>query len=345
MKKNKIEIEKRVDNKIITKRKHPTEELFIYNYSQKCQFDRLWDRYTMMCRGLIMDNEGNIVARPFKKFFNYGEIEDQKLPNGNFRVYDKMDGSLGICFYYNSKWLIATRGSFESEQAIKSNELLMKYDTSQLDKKKTYLFEIIYPENRIVIDYRKTEDIFLLAVIDTKTGSEEDIYNYRSEFKLVKEIKGVDDFTKLTSVPKDNLEGFVIVWEDGFRIKMKFEEYVRLHRLITGINERKIWDILRNEESIDELLERVPDEFYKWTKDIKEKLEKRFCNLRDEAKVIKREAEKLSTRKEQALFIFKQKNGKKLSGVVFNMLDNKDWKSGIWKIIKPKIEKSFKVIT
>lgn len=344
MKINKIEIEKRINDKIIIKRKHPTEELFIYNYSQKCQFDRLWDEHTSMCRGLIADSEGNIIARPFRKFFNHGEIENQELPNGEFRVYDKMDGSLLICFHYNSKWSVATRGSFESEQAIKGAEFLNKYNLEGLDTTKTYLFEVIYKNNRIVIDYKQTEDIFLLAIIDTETGNEENIYDYRSEFKLVEEIKGVNDFTKLTSVPKDNSEGFVIVWENGFRIKMKFEEYVRLHKLITGINERRIWDILRNEESIDELLERVPDEFYKWVKDVKEKLEKRFCNLRDNAKIIKREAEKLPTRKEQAFFIFKQKDGKKLSGVVFNMLDNKKWKSGIWKLIKPDIEISFKII-
>ena len=75
-----------------------------------------------MCRGLITDNEGNIVARTWGKFFN---LEEKKhTPTDDFDVYAKLDGSLGILFYYQNQWVMATRGSFTSDQAIKGFEML-----------------------------------------------------------------------------------------------------------------------------------------------------------------------------------------------------------------------------
>jgi len=341
---NWIKIEELIEQKYITKRKHPTEDIWVLNYTNKCQFDKNWCDETEICRGLIVDKDNNILARPFRKFFNYEEDIEVKLPDGDFKIYEKQDGSLGIFFFYNGKWILSTRGSFESEQAKKGTEMFQKEldKFSSLDKTKTYIFEIIYPENKIIVDYEKKEMLILLAVIDTKTGEELEIDKF--DFDYTKEVKGVKDFTTLTNIPKDNSEGFVIKWSNGFRLKMKYAEYTRLHKLLSGINERRIWDILRNGESLDEILDRVPDEFYNWTKEVKEKIEKRFCNLRDKAKDVKRDAEKLSTRKEQALFILKNKEGKMLAGAVFKMLDNKDWKDDIWKLIKPKSEKSFKVI-
>lgn len=55
--------------------------------------------------------------------------------------------SLGILFNYNNEWIISTRGSFESEQAIHATEILnTKYKDviPNLNKELTYLFEIIY---------------------------------------------------------------------------------------------------------------------------------------------------------------------------------------------------------
>ena len=120
-----------VDMGSVVMQNHPTLPISIYNYSRECQYKGLWDDITMNCRGLILDIEGNVIAKPFPKFFNYEEhiAENSKLPpipNETFEVYEKMDGSLGIIFHYEGEWLIATRGSFTSEQAIKGKEMLVR---------------------------------------------------------------------------------------------------------------------------------------------------------------------------------------------------------------------------
>jgi hypothetical protein len=129
---------------LLHKQTHPTLDLTIWNYSPKVQYERLWDDITLQCRGLVTNSKGEIVARPFKKFFNYEEHKPEDLPNEEFEVYEKMDGSLGILFYYENEWILATRGSFTSEQSIKGTEMLKKYPLEKLDINNTYLFEIIY---------------------------------------------------------------------------------------------------------------------------------------------------------------------------------------------------------
>ena len=127
---------------LVYKQVHPTLPLTIWNYTEKVRYEGLWDEITLQTRGLVTDNEGNVVARPFKKFFN---IEEGKFePTEEFEVYEKMDGSLGIVFWYQGQWVVATRGSFTSDQAIKAKELLKKYNTDIMFRHLTYCFEIIY---------------------------------------------------------------------------------------------------------------------------------------------------------------------------------------------------------
>jgi tRNA splicing ligase len=127
---------------LLYKQTHPTLPLTIWNYTPAVQYGEKWDEVTLQCRGLVTDTEGNVVARPFKKFFNLEE--NKHTPTSDFEVFDKMDGSCIILFYYNDEWIFATRGSFTSEQAIKAKELSSKYPLKNLDKNNTYVFEIIY---------------------------------------------------------------------------------------------------------------------------------------------------------------------------------------------------------
>jgi RNA ligase len=92
------ELNQLITDNYINVNKHPKADLYIYNYTQKAQYERLWNDWTLACRGLIMDRDYNIIARPFKKFFNLGEFENQDIPNESFEVYEKMDGSLGILY-------------------------------------------------------------------------------------------------------------------------------------------------------------------------------------------------------------------------------------------------------
>ena len=315
--------------------KHPEHDLYIYNYTQNAQFERVWNDITLACRGLILDQNHKVIARPFPKFFNLGEMENQVLPDSTFEVYDKMDGSLGILYWIDDVPFMASRGSFASDQSDKANELLHgKYRNSWsfLDKNRTYLFEIIYPENRIVLDYGSSEELVLLAIIDTKSGEEfplEDI-----GFPVVEKYDGIKDILVLKELDTDNKEGFIIKYANNFRVKIKFEEYLRLHRIITQVSNLNIWEYLKTNQSMEEILERVPDEFFDWVKQTKSDLENQYLAIENQCKA---DFKVLESRKETALYFRTCKH----SGVLFAMMDNKEYSSIIWKMIRPTFEKPF----
>lgn len=340
-------LQKMIVGKYISEQKHPTLDLTILNYTQKAQFDRVWNNETLMCRGLIMDSNRNIVSRPFRKFFNLQEALDQgeQLPAEDFLVTEKMDGSLGITYFEKGGVPhLATRGSFVSDQAIRGTQILhKKYLHAPWDTRYTYLMEIIYPANRIVVDYGGMEDLVLLAIVDTETGKEQShdevvAFAKSAGMPVVKRYDAIKDFAQIEQQP--NSEGYVITFLSGQRFKIKFDEYVRLHRLVTGVNARTIWDLLRNNQSFDELLERVPDEFYTWVKKTRKELMAQYGDYEHTAKTILQKVKKMETRKEQALYIMK--NFPNESSIIFNMLDSKPYQETIWKMLRPSAEKPFK---
>ncbi|MHB1885460.1 MAG: RNA ligase [Acidimicrobiales bacterium] len=128
------------------------------------------ERFTTTCRGLVVeDGTARIIARPLPKFFTYAEhgqmAHAPPLPPEPYRIYDKLDGTLGIVFAYRETWQVASKGSFVSDQKrwaqrwIDDRVLTLK----RLDASLTYCAEIVCPENRIVVDYGTREDLVLLA--------------------------------------------------------------------------------------------------------------------------------------------------------------------------------------
>lgn len=332
---NILALNKMIEAGYVKVNQHPTVELFIYNYSETAQFERIWNEVTLQCRGLILDAQGRIVARPFPKFFNLEELVDKPIPNLPFEVYEKMDGSLGISYAIGTKIFIATRGSFISEQSVKANELLnTKYATAKalMNPAITYLFEIIYPKNRIVLDYGDKEVLVLLGMIETATGKELPLTNIG--FPMVKKYDGLSDIQALKALAYNNKEGFVVRFSNNFRLKVKFEEYVRIHRIITKVSSKTIWENLMADQPFKEILERVPDEFYEWVEVTKARLEKEYEQIEN---IAKSEYKELATRKETALYFQTCQYPK----ILFSMLDGKDYSETIWRYIRPEYERPF----
>lgn len=321
-----------VEQGYISVQQHPEFNLRIYNYAPKAQFDNFWTDEIMSCRGLIADSHNKIIARPFKKNFNIEQHDT--LPNELFDVYEKLDGSLGVLYFANGKPRISTRGSFVSEQAIKANQILEnRYNHVKLDGRLTYLFEIIYPENRIVVDYGGLEDLFLLAIIDTESGN--DLALQDIGFPMVKKYDGIKDLKRIQNLAESNKEGFVIRFRNGLRIKVKFEEYKRLHKLLTGISPKNIWECMKSESGIAPLIERVPDEFYDWVKEIEADLLKQYSEIENKCQ---QDFKDLGDRKENALYF----QTCDYPSILFSILDGKDYSKHIWKQIKPSGDYHFR---
>ncbi len=169
------ELEKQVKEKLISKA--VKGDLAIYCYSPKCVYDKKWNKYTRMARGLIVNlKTGEVVARPFPKFFNLNEVEEtrlENLPMEEPEITEKLDGSLGILYKDSGKYFITTKGTFYSEQSEWATGFFREnFDKIKIPEGLTVLFEIIYPENRIVLDYGGLKQLFLIGAIEIKTGKD-----------------------------------------------------------------------------------------------------------------------------------------------------------------------------
>ena len=328
---------------LLYKQVHPTLPLTIWNYTEKVQYENLWDEVTLMCRGLVTNDKGDIIARPFKKFFN---IEEGKYtPTENFEVFEKMDGSLGIVFWYEGQWIVATRGSFTSDQAIKGTEILKKYNTDIMFRHMTFCFEIIYPENRIVLDYGGEEKLVMLGAFD-RIGRDYELLDWGEwGFDVVKKYDGIKDFKELKAMVKDNQEGFVVKFTNGDRIKVKGVEYLRLHKIMTNVTTTGVWEYLKNGEDVMEILKDVPDEFYNKIKTYVRDLKYSYFQISEDVgkkfdgKMYGKynDKEPIEDRKEYAEWVFTQP--KHLSGILFRMFDKKDYSEIIWNLIRPEFKK------
>jgi RNA ligase len=343
-----------IEKGLVVKNDHPTLPISIYNYSRTCQYENKWDEITKSCRGLILDQEGNVVAKGFDKFFNIEEHKTEEIPNEPFEVFEKLDGSLGILFWYQGKWIIATKGSFTSDQAVRAKEILKKYNFEPIPKGYTTLVEIIYPENRIVCGYGDEESLVVLSMINNSSGKELDYTSLlyisdETRMTVVKKYDAIDDYKTLKSLISKDREGYVIRFRNGFRMKIKGEEYVRLHRILTGFSNVDIWEYLKDGKNIDELLDRVPDEFDKWVRMTIRDLRYGCFQLRETAgklhdgfrygKFGDRDPE--PSKKEFAEFVMKQQEV--LHAIMFAMWDGNNEKVDeiIWKLVKPQYSKPF----
>jgi len=338
-----------IEQSLIVANKHPEYDLWILNYSPKAQSKRFWDEYTMSCRGMVIDANGKILARPFQKFKNYQEHDPKEIDlTRPYVIYEKMDGSLIIVFYYESRmeWIVASRGSFISEQSIEAKKMLgLKY--SKLNTKCTYLFEILYPENRIVVDYGERRELVLLTRIVTETGVEayhdDLINNYSNIFSIVKvfdfkDIKSMKDLQALEEV--ENKEGYV--FRDGnFRFKWKFSEYVRLHGILTNVSNLTVWEHMRDNYEFDELLDRVPDEFYDWLNRTASKLQSEFNEIERLALQEFVRIYHVNEITDRALFAERAKMSD-LRSILFKLYDRRPYADIIWKMIRPVFSKPFK---
>lgn len=230
---------------------HPELPLRILSYAPPVLYEGRWNAVTLRCRGLVLGEKDEIVALPFERFFNLGDPQGPPVPEGEpYRIFEKLDGSLGITFEHAERWHVATRGSFTSEQARKGAELLGGR-AGALRPELTYLFEIIYPAGQIVVPY-EGERLALLTAFSRETGAEHlsererlskafDLCPEHALSDLAASDPAALDLATLRAQDREGKEGYVVCFESGLRVKIKHPTYVELHRLVTSAGPRWVW--------------------------------------------------------------------------------------------------------
>lgn len=261
----------------------PCGNFLLYNYSDFCTYQKHWNEYTLVSRGTVYDLSGKVVARAFNKYFNLSELPEEKqnalMQEKNFRTFEKVDGSFLLLAYYGDAWRCTTRGSFTSDQAVKAAEILKKYDISNLNKNYSYLCEVIYPENKIIVDYGKKEELILLAVLHTSSGVE--IENYITPFPTAIEhsYSSIDELLEIQAKLSHQDEGFVVKFNSGERVKIKSLEYLRIARIKSNMSPLAFWEKMKDGSVDPEFLASIPEELRAESESIAEQLENVYGNV------------------------------------------------------------------
>lgn len=331
----KSKLDSYVDMGLLISKRHPDLPLTIYNYSQLTVMDQLWNSVTIACRGLVVDDKGRCVIRCMPKFFNSGELHAYTFQNDqaataafdDFYYTDKLDGSL-IQMVNDPEYgfIVTSKGSFESQQAEWAKEIYLKhFDPEHLDSDKSYICELIHPENRIVLDYGDKQELRLITVIETETGVEKwDIWS-RTWSSFIEPVNRVTDFEKHM---EELNEGVVAVYPGGHRVKHKTEEYVRLHRIVTGFTPKRVWEALKEGDNLE--FHNMPEEFDAWLEETKTEFIRKFNDIKTLAEKTAQGFESYSD-KEVGLAPI---DGK-IKGLIFMLRNGKDIEPKIWGMIKP----------
>lgn len=341
-------LDEMIEQGYVVRRHHNDHPLAILNYTDKAQFDNEWNPVTRQCRGLIYNTETlEVVARPFKKFFNYDQPgADEITALEDAYVTDKMDGSLGIIYCTPAGDLaVATRGSFHSEQAEWATAWLREHEyvpNCYLNTQYAYtdLVEIIYPENRIVVDYGRRAELVYLGTIEIGTG----------EFHRFAEINltyahdlGYSLKEALQVSPRENAEGVVVMTPDGRAVKIKQEDYLVKHRARFSLTPMRVWEAWSSGMTLAQFVEGLPDEFHvavmkEWGSIETEAIVREFVTLSYHAQAPD------APRKEQAAWIFE--NVPEFAGELFALLDDNDEKfdATIRRAVKPTGPEASKLI-
>ncbi|PGO60554.1 RNA ligase [Priestia megaterium] len=346
--------------------KHPEDEnIIILNYTEMVTFERRWNNQTMTSRGLILDvtnatnNDIIVLAKPFDKFFNYGEnltyqedINFSEIPT----VMEKLDGSLGIAYFFDDEIRFATRGSFISEQAVKATKIWKeKYaDKFRMDRwvdyPFTFLVEIIYPDNRIVVNYEGMEDLVLLGARNIHDAGWDELTDRFLEIfsdSMDMPIAKFYDLTleKILEMKKDisaNEEGWILKFSNGKRLKIKGDEYLSVHRAIHGLSLKAKVEAWKDNR-MTELIKMIPEEFREEMETLEQELNSHLNTLHTylNATYILTSATNNNI-KEFAMFV-QSKHEKPFRGILIEAFKN-NRKSVSEQLIKDYIYKNYRSI-
>jgi len=312
---------------LVTERFHDTLPLAIYCYGRKAVFDQHWDDVTTKTRGLIVDlNTNDIVARPYEKFFAYETPGRAETYNRNVEttetlfgppiITEKVNGCLGTFWRHGIHWGIASKGSFHSPHAKFATEWLEKHIEEHgkliFPEGYTPVFEIICQEVQPHVIKYERDGLILLSLINKETGDEltQGEVDYYSGKNLIDTVMTYSNATLKVALEADrnDMEGFVATYrrpgQSPLKLKIKFPTFLKNRKIF--YEEQKRLAVPKNNDE--------------------------YVKIFNEASTLLRDALVACTeRKEFAEFF--QKSNPKLTPVCFAMMDERDYKKVIWRIV------------
>ena len=242
-------------------------------------------------RGLILeDKTWKIVCYPFKKFFNYGESYADEIDWETAKVTSKEDGSLIKIYNYNGEWRVGTNSTIDAEDAVLNSPYYKNFrelfdvaadncdlDFDKLNPNYTYLMELCSCHNTIVVPYNEPK-LFHIGTRNNITYEEVEV-DIGIEKPKQYMLSSLDDCIAMAATFDFTKEGFVVVDKNYHRVKVKSEDYVRVHRLANNgsITLERAIDLIRMNE-LEEFLVYCP-QYTDFINDVRHRFNKFYSDI------------------------------------------------------------------
>lgn len=159
-----------VKKKVYTDGKY--KGLSVLKYARKVFYDNLWsiDERLLECRGVVVDEDWNVIVLPFKKVFNYGENGTTVDPEREVICPRKVNGfMLSVTYNKNYGYIVSTTGSLDSDFVKLGEQWLETLDKGALSEEGiTHIFEVCDKSDPHIVD--EQEGIYLIGRRSHTTG-------------------------------------------------------------------------------------------------------------------------------------------------------------------------------
>ncbi len=304
--------------------------------------DMFTNPYALECRGLKFDSLGNLIARPFHKFFNLGEKEfpqdiDFSAPH---RVLEKRDGSMiHPCILGDDLVFMTRKGKTDHADLALAHATDGALDlcSNALSTGITPIFEFTSPLNRVVLGY-ETPELTLLAARHTHAGNyltHDELGAMANEHgvSLVADFDPIVNISTFTSQARalEGAEGYVIVFDTGHRLKLKADAYVLRHKALDGLSYEKNVLAWIAQNAVDDVAPLLHDQAREFLLDYAGKVQ---ASVQTHVAQIEAfyDANKDLPRKDFALKA-QEEIDKRLTRVAFAMLDGREAQAEMMKIV------------
>lgn len=287
------------------------------------------EKIVQQCRGIILNSQADwqIISYPYDKFFNYGEGNAATIDWSHAQVYEKLDGSLMVLYFYDGKWQVQSSGTPDASGEVNDfnitfAELFWKvweelgYQLPQ-DIGQCFMFELMTPYNRIVVP-QKDKNLVLHGARNINTLQEIDphIFSNKYGWNIVKSYP-LSNWEEVINASRNldpmDSEGYIVCDRAFHRVKVKSPQYVAISHLREGFSSRRMLEIVVTNEG-EEFLSYFPE----WT-DLYNKIKTRYQLFITEVEETYHQYQQIEVQKDFALAI----KHLPYSGILFSLRSGK----------------------
>lgn len=266
--------------KLVTKKALSKPGLYILKYKKNVFWDNLWNEYLIECRGLVIDEDYNIISRPFTKIFNHHENGTTIDRDEECIAFRKVNGFMAAITWYEGDILVTTTGTDDSDFAKLADEMVRKRINMKVAEQilsardehenvATIIVEICHPSDPHIIPEK--EGVYLLGLRDNLFDTENNVYGI---WKYLYSLYDMDcdhlglkrvEYTKarfsdICKMAKEcDHEGFVVYGlKSGTNLKIKSPFYL-MSKFLSRKNEEKLIKLI---DRPDEIKKIVDEEYF-----------------------------------------------------------------------------------